>query len=209
MILLQIKGLDNSKRAHELMQDVYDRRLNTLGEEHLFTLWAACNLARTLTAHGALEKDHRLIAEAKLIFHDGLEITSRNLGPNHVGTLMGRGFRGEALVAEKAYDEAESEFKDIAERSRVLPGSRNGTHRDRLFTLERLAKCYEEQARYEEAFQLCTTIIEELDSLGGQQHPWRVKVVERMHNLRSLIDFPNSDVESVGSPQQFGTPETY
>lgn len=209
MVLLQLEGTENTKRAHSLMQDVHDRRLKMLGEEHLYTLWAACNLARTLTARGVLENNHQLIQDAKFIYHDGLEITNRNLGPNHLGTLMGRGFRGEALVAENAYDEAEREFKDVAERSRNLPGSRNGTHRDRLFTLERLAKCYEAQTRYEEAFQMCSTILEELDSLGGQQHPWRIKVVQKMEKLQAYIGTSESDAESVGSPQTFGTPEMY
>ena len=92
MTLLQMGGVSQVRRAYDLMKDIYERRETKLGHEHLFTLWAACNLGRTLTARGSLENDPSLIDDAATIFQDGLAIIKRNLGSEHIGTLMGRKF---------------------------------------------------------------------------------------------------------------------
>lgn len=183
MTLLQIGGLARIERAQVLMQDIFDRRQRRLGQEHVYTLWAACNLARTMTARGALENDNEFIQEAKIIFNDALEITKRNLGINHIGTLMGRSSLANALVAEKRYTEAEEEHKDIAGRQKNVPGARAGTHRDRLITLQSLVRCYEVQGRLEEGVRICDMILYELDALGGQKHPWRQQIAGKREEL--------------------------
>ena len=183
MTLLQLGGISNVKRAEKFMKDIYDSRRKRLGVEHAYTLWAACNLARTLTERGRLEDDQTPLNEARAIFNDGIAVARRNLGPNHVGTLMGRGFLANVLVVEKAYAEAEEEFKDIAEQQRRIQGARNGTHRDRLITLQRMVDCYEIQGRLKEAVECCDTIITELDGLGGQEHPWRRQIVGKRERL--------------------------
>lgn len=193
MTLLQLDGVSNVKRANVLMQDIYDSRRKRLGVEHAYTLWAACNLARTLTERGRLEDDQTLLDEARAIFNDGIAIARRNLGPNHVGTLMGRGFLANVLVVEKAYAEAEQEFKDIAEQQRQIQGARNGTHRDRLITLQRMVHCYEIQGKLKEAVECCNTIITELDGLGGQEHPWRLQIVEKREGI---LNNPNTPADS-------------
>lgn len=178
----------NSRRAYNLMQDVYDRRRKTLGEEHLFTLWAACNLARTLTIRGSLEEDNVLLDQAKSIFRDGLAISRRNLGVEHLGTLMGRSFLADVWVVEKQYNRAEEEYQEVAELQRHLPGSRAGTHRDRMVTLEKLIDLYEVQNRLDMAIEHCDIIVRELDGLGGQEHPYRMQVLERQAKLKARLD---------------------
>lgn len=183
MTLLGLGDAKHAREAHNLMQDVYDRRYKALGEGHLFTLWALHNLAKALTKRGILEKDSKFFDEAKIMFEEGIAVTTRNLGPNHLGTLMARQNLSAVFAAEGRYEEAETEFKDIAERQRHLPGSRNGTHRDRLATLDMLADCYEAQGRIQEAARVCEIIVAELDSIGGQQHPLRVKIFAKQVEL--------------------------
>ena len=183
MDLMHQGGMDNLRRAYSLMQGVYARRRTKLGPEHVYTLWAACELGRTTASRGALAHDPQLIEEAKTIYHDGLEIARRNLGLDHVGTLMGRSSLADTLVIEQKYDEAETEYRDIAERQKHVPGARAGSHRDRLWTLQQLGKCYEEQGRLKDALTTFQTVLREMDAMGAQQHPWRSRMVRNEEDI--------------------------
>lgn len=187
MSLLLSGGLANAKRAYTLMQGVHASREAKLGPEHVYTLWAACNLARCSAALGAIEKNQTLIDDAKTLFRDGIEVCERNLGADHIGTLMGRQHQTDVLVLEKKYDDAEKEYKDIAERQKYVPGARAGTHRDRIWTLQMLARCYEVQDRLEEGLAVYETIMEELGALGAQEHPVYLRTERRQHDLRARL----------------------
>lgn len=187
MTLLLIGGAACTRRAYDTMQEVYDRRQRKLGKEHVYTLWAACNLARTMAARGSLESDADLVQDAKQMFREGLEVATRNLGPDHIGTLMGRTHLAHTLALEGRYDEAENDYRDIAERQKHITGARAGSHRDRLMTLQMLIKCYELQDRFEEGSQVCVTMITELDAMGGQKHPWRQQIVEKRERLLARV----------------------
>lgn len=150
----------------------------------MYTLWAACSLARCSAARGDLEHDQKLIDDAKAIFRDGLQVCERNLGPNHIGTLMGRQHQADVLVREKSYADAEREYRDIAERQKSVPGARAGTHRDRIITLQQLAECYKKQDRLIEALDVCNSIMTELDALGAQKHP----IYERMRRKQQDLN---------------------
>ena len=185
MVLLLIGGAEHTRRAYNVMQNVYESRYERLGREHVYTLWAACNYARAMAAQAALDNDQALMEKAKGIFGEGLEIAERNLGPNHFGTLMGRTHLANTWVLEKKYDDAEKEFRDLAERQKYLPGAREGTHRDRIMTMQLLVKCYELQDRFDEGIEVSNTIIQELDNLGGQEHPWRQQIKQKQEDLIS------------------------
>ena len=187
MDLMYQGGMNNLRRAHSLMQGVYARRRKKLGPEHVYTLWAACELGRTTASHGALARDTQLIEEAKTIYRDGLAIARRNLGPDHIGTLMGRSSLADTLVMEQKYDEAEAEYKDIAERQKHVPGARAGSHRDRLWTLQQLGKCYEKQGRLGDALTTFRTVLREMDAMGAQQHPWRSRMVRTEEDILARL----------------------
>ena len=194
MALLQQGGVKNLGRAYALIQGVHDRRQQKLGPEHIYTLWAARDLARTVSARGALTHDRVLIDEAKAIYTHGLEIATRNLGPDHIGTLMGRQSLADTLVAEKNYDAAEAMYKDVAERQKRVPGARAGSHRDRLWTLQQLCSCYEEQGRFEEALTTCRVVLREMDAMGAQNHQWRPKVIRKEEELVDRVSSSRSGV---------------
>lgn len=204
MTLLSIDGVESVRRAHNLMDDVFERRRQRLGKEQPYTLWAACNLARVKARRGSLENDDALITEAMSMFDAGIEVAQRNLGPDHVGTLFGRMHRANTLFLQRRYDQAEGEFLDIMERQKHIPSARRGTNPDRLGTMGMLVECYEVQGRYGEAVALCDTMLEELDRLGAQQHPLRRKAVRKKEDLEvqvqrdELVIEDDQDLEKAG-----------
>ena len=187
MALLWNENLAETQRAYGLIKQVYETRQEKLGKEHFYTLWAACNYARVLAARGSLENDEELFKEAKDIFHDGLEIVKRNMGEHHMGMLVGRTHLAHTFALQKDYETAEKEYKDIMERQRHLPGAREGTHRDRIGTMQLLEWCYESQGRLEEGLQVYEQMMQELDALGGQKHPWRLRLTEKHAELLARI----------------------
>ncbi|KAI9712598.1 MAG: hypothetical protein M1828_001664 [Chrysothrix sp. TS-e1954] len=188
MSCLFVGGMTQVKRANELITDVYERRRERFGREHVYTLWSSCNLARILAARGSLESNVEMIQKAKQVLCEGLEAAERNLGPDHIGTLMGRMHLANTFLLEQDYETAEHDLKEIAEKQRQLPSARDGTHRDRIATLEMLASCYELQGRYEAAMQICETVMREFDALGGHDHPFRLKLMRKRNELALRID---------------------
>lgn len=187
MTLLSIDGVERVRRAHELMEDVFEHRRQRLGKEHAYTLWAACNLARVKARLGSLENDDTLVIEAMSRFDAGIEVAQRNLGPNHFGTLFGRQHRANTLFLQRRYAEAEEQFLDIMERQKQLPGARNGSNPDRIGTIGMLVECYEAEGRYVKGVALCSKMLEELDALGAQQHPMWKKATRKREQLQLQV----------------------
>lgn len=177
--LLEGGGDANIDRAHDLLQRVLHIRQHRLGREHAYTLWAMLHLARVKAAQGHFRNDRPRLQEAGAILTAGLEVATRNLGPDHIGTLAGRRCLANTLVLEGRYGEAEPELLAVMALQKDLPGARAGTHPDRLGTMENLAHCYGLQGRWDECRRVCEELCEELHALGGSQHAMKQRVTAR------------------------------
>ncbi|KAL9053334.1 MAG: hypothetical protein Q9162_004834 [Coniocarpon cinnabarinum] len=205
----QHSSLEHMQRSYDMLQETHKKREEKMGHEHLYTLWAACYFARSSAALGELTGNLKLVDQAQEIYTDGLEICRRNLGPLHPGTLMGRQTRADALLIEKKYEEAEKEYREVAQRQKEIADKRDGLFRDRLWTLFMLAKCYEIQCKYEDAYQTSQAFLDDVHTMGGQNHIWRKIMLAKQDELKQLMQLsPTSSPSTPPSPislPYFGT----
>jgi hypothetical protein len=116
-------------------------RKKRLGTEQPWTLLARCNLARVKSAMGDHEGAERLMRKT-------LPIAERNLGENHLGTLMGKTYLAQVLSRQKRYNDAEDMLLDVIQRHRYGDAARDdGEHPDRIMAMRYLLLCYKEHGK--------------------------------------------------------------
>jgi hypothetical protein len=168
-------------KALEMIEEVLDLRKRKLGKEHPYTLLAMVNMARIKSALGKHE-------EAESIIRTGLPIADRNLGENHIGTLMGRATLGAILVRQARFAEAEITLVDVIERQRHLSAFRGDFHPDRLGAMIELVGCYRLQRRIDDGIQLCDEVIEGFGKISVREHPLERKTKEQRRVLVEMRD---------------------
>ena len=166
--------------AREMLVFVLNERRRILGKESPYTLWTICNLARVKAAIGET-------IEAEADMRATLPIAIRNLGPNHLGTLMGWTHLATVLMRQERYTDAEKIFLDVIDRSLYNSGAREeGDHPDRIFAEWCCVECYRLQGRYAEALKQCDDILESLLKMPyGELHPLAHRVKQKQEVLRA------------------------
>ncbi|KAF2120035.1 hypothetical protein BDV96DRAFT_317649 [Lophiotrema nucula] len=172
-------------KSHEDMAFVYEQRSKLLGKEHPYVLLASLFFARLKSALGRHEEAEKMIST-------GLEVAERNLGKEHIGVLMAKAIYADILTKLKRFAEAESIFYNLIDKSWYSRlADEDGDHPDRLSYLYFLAKCLEEQGKYEEALKISEDFLAGLGSIGGKGAGMRHKVRElgekRVERLRGKM----------------------
>ncbi|KAL3475349.1 hypothetical protein BJX99DRAFT_247569 [Aspergillus californicus] len=162
MLALQMK--EDLTEPLRIVEQVFDCRKEKLGKENPYTLLAMLNLAKIKTALG----QH---IEAEALVRMGLSIADRNLGEDHIGTLVGRTVLATILTKQSKLGEAESVLLNVIEKQRHLSAHRGDFHPDRLGAMMELAACYRLQGRLDESIQYCDAVIEGLKKISLKQHP--------------------------------------
>jgi hypothetical protein len=116
-------GLDRFEDAIQIERDVYSGQLKLKGEEHIETLRAACNYAKSLI-------DLQRFKEAKPLMRKSIPVTRRILGDIHEITLKMRWFYAEALYrAEDAtLDDLREAVTTLEETERIARRVLGGAH---------------------------------------------------------------------------------
>jgi tetratricopeptide (TPR) repeat protein len=174
MLALQME--EEFPLASTIMEEVLECRKDKLGKEHPYTLLAMANLARVKTALGEQN-------EAESLTRRGLEIADRNLGENHIGTLMGRMLLGIILTRKSRFAEAETILLDVIEKQRHISSYRGDFHPDRLGAMMELALCYKLQGKIDESIQLCDQTIKGLKKISLKEHPLERKMKQQKLEL--------------------------
>lgn len=183
MLALQME--ENLPLALETMQQVLDCRKDKLGKEHPYVLLAMANLARVNSALGQHAQAEELVCSA-------LSIADRNLGEDHIGTLMGRTVLGSILIGDQRFSEAETTLVNVIEKQRHLSSHRGDFHPDRIGAMIQLASCYRLQGRLDESIQLCDEVIEGLRKISLTQHPLERKMKAEK---REILEMKCADAE--------------
>lgn len=174
MLQLQMNG--DKLAVLKSIQEVLDDRTATLGKEHPFTLIAMASLARVNIELQEFTKAEELVCS-------GLEIADRNLGQNHIGTLMGRTVLGIIYTHQRKFEAAEKTLKATMKRQATLSSQIGENHPDRLGTMMQLATCYEKQGKFDESIKLCDQIIEGLSKISYTEHPLQRKTQQQKNKL--------------------------
>ena len=166
--------------AREMLAFVLNERRHILGKENPYTLWSICNLARVKAALGET-------IEAEADMRAALDIAIRDLGPNHLGTLMGWTHLATVLVRQERYTDAEKIYLDVIDKSLYNSGAREeGDHPDRIFAEWCCVECYRLQGRYADALKLCDDILNALLKMPyGELHPLAHRVKAKQEILRA------------------------
>lgn len=180
--------------AMTIEEEVFERRKEKLGREHVYTLWAGLNLARIKALHGEID-------EALSIFLPGHAIARRNLGETHFGVLFGKMHHGRILIYAKKYEEAETILSEVIESH---AGPRKG-HPDRLIAIFSLIKCRNLLGRQAETTVLLEELTESTKALFGDHHD----CVKYLLDPQNLSREPDEDrystiAETNALPEIFG-----
>ncbi|KAJ5569877.1 tetratricopeptide repeat domain-containing protein [Penicillium hispanicum] len=179
LAMLSLLTEENLLAASHTMRQVLQSREDKLGKEHPYTLLAMVNLARLNSALGEYN-------QAEALIRRGLPIADRNLGEDHIGTLMGRTVLGTILIGQSRLAEAESTLLKVIESQRHLSSYRGDFHPDRLGAMMELARCYRLQEKLDEAIQLSDEIIEGLESISLKEHPLERKTKLQKRELMEV-----------------------
>ena len=191
MVKLQMES--QLERASQIMDEVFELRKENLGKEHPYTLLAMANLARLKSATG-------YHSEAEDLIRTGIPIAQRNLGTDHIGTLMGRQVLGSILIQQSRFNEAENELLDICERQKHLSFFRGDNHPDRIGTMIHLVDCYRLQGRYNECLRYCDEVIDGLTKISIREHPITRRMKKQKETLIGLQANQNKTVEVLSQP---------
>ena len=174
--------------AENLERDVWKQRGAKLGREHPFTLWAQCNLARIIAARQGFD-------EADTLIQTGLEVATRNLGPEHIGTLYGRMYAGRLLLQRGRLEQAEAELRSVsAAQKRLAVAAGQNDYPDRLQTLFHLVECLRAQGgREREAQDVCDEAMQGLSSIGGDEHPLMVLLAKTKAEIQEEAELRSID----------------
>ncbi|KAK0116172.1 hypothetical protein ONS95_013202 [Cadophora gregata] len=169
-------GKEHYQKAHDMMMDVVDRRIKTMGKEAPWTLMALNNLAWAKHHLG----DN---LEAEKILREGLVIAHRDVGEDHHGVLSAKrrlawilAVQGMSLQGESAkskFEEAEQIFIYLLDRKHYQGGIRvsgavKGDQRDRIFNLYKFVEFWEMRKVYDKALTHCQELC---DILRESDHP--------------------------------------
>ena len=179
LAMLNLQAGRNLSLGSQMMQEVLEARTEIMGKEHPFTLFAMANMARFNIDLGRYD-------EAEDLLRGGLAIADRNLGEDHIGTLMGRNWLGVVLVRQSRLDEAEATLLQVIEKLRKISSYRGENHPDRLGAMIQLSTCYRLQKRYGEAIELCDRVIDGLREISVTQHPLEIKTMAEKSELLDL-----------------------
>ena len=164
--------------ARNLINEVVEQRCKKSGNENGYTLFSKLCLARIKSGLG-------LEVEAETDMRALIDIGTAYYGDKHFGVLLGRAQLGKVLVRQRRYSEAEKVLEDVTKPSRYEASAREGgEHPDRLFAIWYTVECYQLQGKIQGAIELCTTILQGLRTLGGEQHPLARLVEKRLLELR-------------------------
>ena len=165
----QYNSGEDLDHAYELMVEVLDPRKKKPSKEHSYRLWATANLARVKAAQGKL-------VEAESDIRAGLKIATRNLGPQHMGTLF---------VRQERIPEAIGMLIEAADGHRHMASANNGEHHDRVSALHHLALCQIHQGKLDEAVRACEEAVQGLTAIGGHAHPYMQQLNEVLSELQT------------------------
>ncbi|PKY00777.1 hypothetical protein P168DRAFT_275238 [Aspergillus campestris IBT 28561] len=177
--MLNLQVGSNLSLASQMMQEVLEARKENMGKEHPFTLFAMASMARINIGLGRHD-------EAEDLLRSGLAIADRNLGEDHIGTLMGRTWLGAVLAHQSRFEESEATLLRVIEMLRNISSYRGENHPDRLSAMIQLSLCYRLQGRYDDAIQLCDRIIDGLQTISVTQHPLERKTIAEKYELLEL-----------------------
>ncbi|KAJ5997596.1 hypothetical protein N7522_009256 [Penicillium canescens] len=138
MLTVQVGG--DLSVASQMMQEVLESRKENMGREHPYTLFAMASMARINFALGRYY-------DAEDLLRSGLEIADRNLGEDHIGTLMGRSWLGAVLAHQSRFEESEATLLRVMEKQRSISSYRGENHPDLLSAMIQLSLCYRLQGR--------------------------------------------------------------
>ena len=172
----------NLNKALRMINEVVQERDRKLGKEQPYTLLAFVQQARILDALGRSK-------EAEDILRAKLEIAIRNLGPDHNGVQLGKGFLSQTLVHQQKYAEAEKVLLDATDKSKYKSSVReDGEHTDRIRYLGMLLECYEIQGKIKDAIRIGEKIHEAVVTIGGKglgtRHSFAKKSAKKLIELR-------------------------
>ena len=143
--------------ADALIDEVLEKRKSNLGKEHPYTLLAMANKALIKNTCGRTQ-------EAEDLIRAGLDVANRNLGGDHVGTLLGRTMLASVLIHQQRYVDAEEILRDTTERQKHMKSHRGDYHPDRVMALVELAKCYRLQGKIDLSIQTCDEALDGFES---------------------------------------------
>ena len=185
--MLYVQKEENLSLAAQMMQQILECRQDKLGKENPYVLLAMVNLARAFAALG----QH---GEAETLVRNALSIAERNLGEDHIGTLMGRTVLGNILIRESSFLEAEMTLLGVIEKLRNLSSYRGDFHPDQIGAMIELAWCYELQGRLDEGIQICDEAIQGLQRISLKRHPLERKMD---HQKQNMIDMKLAKANAV------------
>lgn len=177
--MLNLQAGNNLSRASQMMKEVLEARTETMGKEHPLTLFAMASMARINIGLGRYD-------EAEDLLRSGLAIADRNLGEDHIGTLMGRTWLGAVLAHQSRFNESEATLLRVMEKLRNISSYRGENHPDRLNAMIQLSLCYRLEGRYDQAIGLCDRIIDGLREISVTQHPLERKTMAEKGELLDL-----------------------
>jgi len=152
----QIGDLDH---ALELESEVFTMRLEKLGREHYYTLWAGLNLARINAVRGEID-------EALSIFLPGHAVVQRDLGKDHFIYLFGELHHGRILMCAKRYEEAERILSNVVDSHQ----ENRRRHPDRLLAMFSLIKCRNVLGKDDQTATLLEELMEGTKAIFGADH---------------------------------------
>ncbi|KAF7187760.1 hypothetical protein HII31_10896 [Pseudocercospora fuligena] len=149
--------------AERLQAAVLEKFAEQHNKEHPKTLWAACNLARIKALMGHL-------AEAEGMIASRLPVAKRNLGADHLGTLMGRAYYGQILTLSGKLDAAEKELRGVVNAHRAR--DKEEMHGDHLVAAAFLLDCYRKQGKTALAEKLEVEVTRGIRHIFGEGCSW-------------------------------------
>ncbi|SPO05307.1 uncharacterized protein DNG_07994 [Cephalotrichum gorgonifer] len=173
------------QRAEDLMRHVLERRIETLGKEHPYTLLSRAGLGRVLAARGRLDEADRLMSKT-------LEVAVRNLGDDHLGVLAGKVWYSQVLVAKGELGLAEQYLLEVVDKRKYAKASaRDGEHPDRILAVWYLAECLEKKDEMAEALKRCRELEGTIALIGGHglgpKHRFNVMLSDKIKVLERKI----------------------
>jgi tetratricopeptide (TPR) repeat protein len=176
-----LKDIGRLSESEAVMQEVADRRMESMGPDHPQTLVAMDVLASVIQKQGRDE-------EASVILRDVLDRRRRVLGDDHFSTQLSEGNLAVALIRLGQLDEAEVLTKHALAGHRERFGDE---HAKTLILMGNLAYLLEDQGKVDEAAALYreTIEIQKRASGGGDPETW-----SPINNLAMLL-MNNGDPE--------------
>lgn len=161
--------------ATELMAQVREHRLQTLGEDHLDTVQATNQLAKALDAAGKLQESEQLLK-------DGLVRMQVLLGADHDETLKIQHNLAVLWAKQGKFTEAQTAFRETVDR-RIRSGGDD--HPMTVRGLLSLASTLQLQEKFAEAEPIYEQADELAKRLLGQDHPVTLSIANDLANLYS------------------------